>query len=522
MTRSRVIILGLAVIAICSLVVVGFFWRDWRIGRNEEKVIEACKQYVEAQDAYRRTDYDLDGVLEYATSTMGPNGLYELKAGSGDLKLLNESISRAFLSSPDPEPYFGYFFSILTGQGIHAPGGSKSYLVSENLTLGYGLLAFPAEYGISGRNTYLVNNTGTIYAKNLGSIQKDTALAMTYMGNTGTQEHGVVYPTKSLSNLAEIEVSPTLDTPLQDSRSTIWCGTSDLAWHELKEFLGGPVLIQNPPAWLSALNESPFDKAMISESSCIAVAGKMPTVLEKIREQGKSRFGAQFLPPGMPEVGESSDLIAYSYLEKVLEFAKPFHKKKAPLHFQGKPVASFGLWDGEDGWHDLSDQIAIWEYQNPSRFIVELLTKSREERLVLARLPLQETLRLASESVIRAIDKEKALAFHEGDKLEIPILKFEIERVFQEISGRPIQNPGLEGLILSGGMQSIRFELNERGAEVISWATWVVSNGDLPQKPRSLIFDGPFLILLAKRNAPLPYFALWVSNPSILTEFKDF
>jgi hypothetical protein len=66
------------------------------------------------------------------------------------------------------EPYHGYYFRVLKGQGPDAPGGAHHYVVNGKMIGGFALIAFPADYGISGVMTFLVNHAGTVYQKDLG------------------------------------------------------------------------------------------------------------------------------------------------------------------------------------------------------------------------------------------------------------------------------------------------------------------------------------------------------------------
>lgn len=68
-----------------------------------------------------------------------------------------------------PTPYHGYYFRILKGQGSDAPGGALNYVVKGKMIGGFGLIAWPAEYGNSGVMTFLVNHGGTVYQKDLGT-----------------------------------------------------------------------------------------------------------------------------------------------------------------------------------------------------------------------------------------------------------------------------------------------------------------------------------------------------------------
>lgn len=154
-----------------------------RIGRNELAVIEVMREYVDAQREYAEKDWDDDGVLEYAqkiVSTKGQqDGLFWQPKEGGGASPFGPLVARAAqegyttkTKKASPAPFHGYIYKILKGQGRHATGGAYSYVVKDNMILGFGLLAYPARYGSSGIMTFVVNQEGKVYQKNLG---KETA-----------------------------------------------------------------------------------------------------------------------------------------------------------------------------------------------------------------------------------------------------------------------------------------------------------------------------------------------------------
>jgi hypothetical protein len=131
-----------------------------------------CKQYAEAQEIYHRTDYDGDGVLEYAQSFKGNNSLFERKAGAADILLIDQVLA-ASEDLPGEPRRPGYVLKILKAQGSAAPGGAKSYLVpnssgGSDMTRGYAMIAQPAEYDVTGCDCFMISNSGTIYQADLG------------------------------------------------------------------------------------------------------------------------------------------------------------------------------------------------------------------------------------------------------------------------------------------------------------------------------------------------------------------
>jgi len=154
-----------------------------RIGRNELAAIQVCLAYVDAQREYYAQARKQGQVLEYAQrlgSTPGKHdGLYwEAKPGEPESPL-GPLVAYAQAEGYSPElredetevergPYHGYFFKILKRQSSHAPGGKYDYVINGNMIAGFALVAWPAEYGTSGVMTFIVNQQGAVYQKDLG------------------------------------------------------------------------------------------------------------------------------------------------------------------------------------------------------------------------------------------------------------------------------------------------------------------------------------------------------------------
>jgi hypothetical protein len=153
-----------------------------RIGRNELRVIEVLHAYVEAQHEYATRDCRGGGRVEFAqklTSSPGQrDGLY-WPAEKGEQEspfgpLIAHATSQGYPEG-DLAPFRGYYFKILKGQGNNAAGGTYGYMVKDRMLLGFALIAYPAEYGNSGIMTFIVNQEGSIYQKDLGEETKQLA-----------------------------------------------------------------------------------------------------------------------------------------------------------------------------------------------------------------------------------------------------------------------------------------------------------------------------------------------------------
>jgi hypothetical protein len=147
-----------------------------RIGANERSAIGVLRAYLDAQRQYASRDRNDDAVLEYAqklASSPGKHdGLYwpadEVKGEEASPFGPLIAASADYLKGHQAGDSFrGYHFRILTRQGKSAPGGAFSYLINGRMIAGFALIAYPAEYGVSGVMTFIVSNAGKIYEKNI-------------------------------------------------------------------------------------------------------------------------------------------------------------------------------------------------------------------------------------------------------------------------------------------------------------------------------------------------------------------
>jgi hypothetical protein len=160
-----------------------------RIGKNELDAVQVCLAVVDAQVEYGAKDRDGDGVLEYAQKLVSEkdqkDGLYWYAKEDDEPSPLGPLAAKAGVEgyggkhrNGKPEPYHGYFFRILKEQGRHAPGGARNYLVKGNMIGGFAVVAYPAVYGNSGIVTFIVNQEGVVYEKDLGKKTASIARRM--------------------------------------------------------------------------------------------------------------------------------------------------------------------------------------------------------------------------------------------------------------------------------------------------------------------------------------------------------
>ena len=155
-----------------------------RIGANELDAIQICRGYVEAQNEYAIEKHDGAKVNQYAQKIISspgkhdglawqdPDGVWGGPVGEGIAKAIQQGYSNR------SQPFHGYYFKILKGQGPAAPLGQMEFVVNGAMIGGFALAATPAEYRVTGVKTFIVSYSGTVYQKDLGPSSLEIFKAM--------------------------------------------------------------------------------------------------------------------------------------------------------------------------------------------------------------------------------------------------------------------------------------------------------------------------------------------------------
>jgi len=158
-----------------------------RIGGNELSTVEVLNAVADAQAEYFSQTHDGGHVRQYAQKFVSDdgkqNGLYWKPADENQPEsplgpLAAHASAEGYAGNTQAAPFHGYFYRILTKQGERAHGGAKEYVVNGTMTGGFAILAYPAEYGNSGVMSFLINQDGVVFQKNLGENTTDVAKAI--------------------------------------------------------------------------------------------------------------------------------------------------------------------------------------------------------------------------------------------------------------------------------------------------------------------------------------------------------
>lgn len=329
--------------------------------------------------------------------------------------------------------------------------------------------------------------------------------------------------------LKQTVIVPTLDTPIPEGKTAIWCASFQLAWNRLKDDVAkGPIQLENAQPIADRLNRGDQTEQDLDPESVYAAAGLVRDgVLDRIRGDMARKFpnvpSPQFDVP--PE-----GAVAYAYLEASAKFDIPFFENDEPFEFTDSAgnktaVGSFGIRKKDDyAYEKLRAQPKILYRGSEKRvggeipeFIVDPCKTSTPNQIILARVDRKTTLAETLHDIERQFKahpvQDHESVIHPIDTLLVPNMVWQMTHRFSEVEGsdKRLLNSQVQGLHVDRAMQTIRFRLDRNGAELRSEFKAYV-------KPAATYFDfnRPFLIIMKKRDAKHPFFVMWVDNAELL------
>ena len=277
---------------------------------------------------------------------------------------------------------------------------------------------------------------------------------------------------------------------------------------------------------VAVVNKRQFLKSDLDDASYVALADFVRNdVHRRIKRELERKFGGGARPKLLPSPAltpRPQDIVAYSYLFKNLEFPVAFERIEEPIKFGASRVYCFGIGDEfKPGQAAMYGQVQVLDFHSSDDFIVELRTKSAGDRVILARIQPKNTLRETITAVQDRTLHGKPSPASQGDVLKVPKFNFDITRDYHELIGvkLAVANPAVaKDLQIVAAAQNTRFQMDEKGVKLRSESHISFGCGGeaLPPRQRVMEFDKPFLIMLQRSDAKMPYFALWVGNADLL------
>jgi hypothetical protein len=279
----------------------------------------------------------------------------------------------------------------------------------------------------------------------------------------------------SSDDLLQTVIVPTLDTPIPQRKSAIWCSSFQIGWNHIKKDVAkGPVRIKNAEDVAELLNRAEQSEDDLEPGMFYSAAGwANDGIADKIRKEMAEKFPDVFVRNYyLPPTGG----LAYAYLRAGVKYKHSFFdndKRFVFIDSSGKKtsVRSFGIRE-EDKYKDgqresFRGQVEIlFGSASSNQFAIDLCKESVPNQVVLARVPRGKTLAATVSDVVTRIPADRtdprAHRLDDEDTLLVPIMYWRIEHHFHELEGpdKTLLNPSLEGFFLNQALQTLEFKLD--------------------------------------------------------------
>ena len=305
---------------------------------------------------------------------------------------------------------------------------------------------------------------------------------------------------KNLSEYKNTDFNPTLEHKITKDKNHVYCATLLFAWDEVKNQINAPLIISDQYGDLKLLHQSTSYENVLNKNE-YDVSGEI----------------------------EENRIKATAIFKKSLPFEIKLQKFNNKLVFNGQKVESFGVTGFDD--YELLKNVKIAYYKDDNNFIIKLVPKDAEHEIILFKTSeifnsfaeMTTEIKKLTEIGISEIKNDKInwkYYINEEDEIIIPKFNFNIETNYTSLEGNNF-NAEKQNYIIEKAWQRTAFILNESGAEIVSEAKIEVAAVEEIEeiekpKPKKMIFDKPFLILLKRTDSKNPYFGLWTTNTELM------
>lgn len=309
---------------------------------------------------------------------------------------------------------------------------------------------------------------------------------------------------KKLSEYKNTQFIPTMEHKISNDKNSVYCATLLFAWEEIRKQINSPLTI----------SDEYFDLKLLNKST------SFNNVLKSVEYEVSGEIDGEIIK-------------ARAEFNKSLPFEMKLQSFEDKLLFDGQNVASFGVC-GFDSY-DLLEIVEIIYYKDDNNFIIKLLPKDKEHEIILFKTAnsfnsiAEMTIEIEKLTEIGKTEKKNEkiswkYLYNEEDIVIIPKLNFNIETNYSTLEGNKF-NTAKQEFQIERAWQRTAFVLDESGAEIESEAEieMLFLDEEIEEeyekpKPKKMIFNKPFLILLKRIDAKNPYFGLWTTNTELMTK----
>ena len=307
-------------------------------------------------------------------------------------------------------------------------------------------------------------------------------------------------------------------TSLEDAidEDAAWCGTFNLIWNDLRDELAKQdIVFEEQTQIVENLNKGTFNVSCLSEDSYYK-AYDHPTLefKKEIENAIKKKFNEKSdILNSFKWTGNKTSYFLYCMLKKEFEFPKVFSKLGTEAFGNNQTAQYFGIDVSTDD--SVRGQVRVLYYNSKNDFAVKLLTKQNDEVIVTVGCEKNSFGEIYA-SVLNNADKYKgSRRFNNMDELKIPNIKFDLKETITEVMNKPFFFADGREYVIDQALQTIKFELDEKGGRIKSEAGMMVSETTAiiePPQPRLFYVDEAFTIFLIEEGRELPYFAAKISD----------
>lgn len=318
---------------------------------------------------------------------------------------------------------------------------------------------------------------------------------------------------EKMSKNADIHVNLSLEDKVMDN--TIWCGTFNLLWNDLKDLAGQDIVFSPQLEIVNRLNKGTFTTKELNENSYYKVVDTPSLDLKKKIEnelQEKFKETSDILNDFSWGNYNEKDYFLYTMLKKEFEFENEFTELKNGTFNNTKNVQYFGIDASTKEF--VRKQVEVLYYKDTNHFAIKLKTKGDDE-IILTRGNDKTSFKEIYDAILKENeDYQGNKSFGENDTLKIPNLNFKVKKEFTELEHKEFTFANGENYFIDKALQTIQLELNKKGGKVKSEAGMDVKNCGLKDSENSRHFhlDHTFTLFLKEKESNLPYLAIQIED----------
>lgn len=312
----------------------------------------------------------------------------------------------------------------------------------------------------------------------------------------------------------KINVVLSLEDKIVDD--TVWCGTFNLIWNDLKNDLVKKDIEFSPQLeTVRNLNKGTFNISHLSDNSYYKTYGVPSLALkEEIEKAIKEKFNetSDILDDFNWENHGPEDYFLYAMLKKQFEFPKVFTELEEGEFSQYDKVEYFGI--NKNTEEEVRNQVKVLYYESKDNFAIQLETKGNDE-VIISKGSKKQTFGECYQDVKEKSQKyEGSRNFEKIDILKIPNIKFDLKEEIKELEQQYFEFANGNVYRIDKAVQTIQFELDKKGGKIKSEAGMMLDKAAimLPEGPREFLVDDTFTMFLIEEEKELPYFATKISD----------